>query len=416
MVNATARIGRENRSAMVSRGIHKLHLSVTQAWRKRMCLGLLVLLTIGGLAVAAVEKYQADRAFAIWTRGYEVTASVLDPARERTHRWVMTARKMNELWNIQSERDQLSRDLARTRFENDRLREELGRLQRLSGLGRWASPSPLRFVPADVTGLITTDESMLLTINRGRADGVGARDPVVALKGLVGLVRSVQEHSAQVQAITDPMSVVGAATRDTRARGALYGRGRGKPLEFLPENEVENFNIGSELITARFENSNFPKGITIGTIKKRDLNLYGIPVGVVESAVAFDAIEEVLVIVPSEAANGATPPAGSLGTIRIVMPHGDVLDDATRTLVRDRPLTGTLAVIAAATHTLFAINPTTPTLRSAAPTTPTLRAVGSTSNTLHRVVRTSATAPRRDRDAVTTAPRRRAQPDRGRTP
>lgn len=405
MVRATAGIGRENRSVMVSRGIRQIHFSVSQSWHRRMRIGLLVLLTICGLAIAALEKYQANRAFEIWTHGYEIVSPLLVPARERTRRWVMTARKMNELWSIQTERDQLSRDLARTRLENDRLREELGRLQRLSGLGRWAAPRQLRFVPADVTGLITTDESMLLTINRGRADGVSPRDPVVALKGLVGLVRSVQERSAQVQAITDPMSVVGAATRDTRARGALYGRGRGKPLEFLPENEVENFNVGSDLITARFENSNFPKGITIGTIKKRDLNLYGIPVGVVESAVAFDSLEEVLVIVPSETANGTGPTTGSLGAIRIAMPLGDVLEEATRTLTRDRPLTGTLAVIAATTHTLFAINPTSATLG----------AVKTTSSTLHRTAGTSATGSRRD-TATTSSTRRRSQPARGRTP
>jgi cell shape-determining protein MreC len=129
----------------------------------------------------------------------------------------------------------------------------------------------LRFVPAAVTGLITTDESMLLTINRGRADGVGARDPVVALKGLVGLVRSVQEHSAQVQAITDPMSVVGAATATPRAR-ALYGRGRGKPSNFFPKTRSRISNIGSELITRALRKFELPKGITIGTIKKRDLN------------------------------------------------------------------------------------------------------------------------------------------------
>lgn len=347
-----------------------------------MRVGLLALLILCGLAAAALEKYKKDQAFAILTHGYAIVSPFLEPVRERTRRWAITAQKMNGLLNIQSERDQLSRDLMRTRLERDRLQEEVGRLQRLSGLGRWAAPPRLRFVPADVTGLITSDESMLLTINRGRADGIGQSAPVVALDGLVGLIRSVQERTAQVQAITDPMSVVGAATRDTRARGALYGRGRGKPLEFLPENEVENFNIGSNLITARFANSNFPKGITIGTIKKRDLNLYGIPVGVVETAVAFDALEEVLVIVPDETAHGAEPTTGSLGAIRIAMPRGDVLDDTTRTLVRDLPVTGTLAAIAATTHTPRVIDTTSATLRAATATSaPLHRATPTTTST-----------------------------------
>lgn len=399
---------------MVSRGIRQIHFSVSQTWHKRMRVGLLVLLTLFGLAVAALEKYQSKQAFAIWTSGYKVMDPVLGPARERTRRWVLTAQKMNQLWDVQAERDRLSSQLTSTTLQNNLLVEQVSRLQRLSGLGRWAAPPQLRFVPADVTGLITNDESMLLTINRGRADGITQSAPVVALDGLVGLVRSVQEHSAQVQAITDPMSVVGSATRDTRARGALYGRGRGKALEFLPENEVENFNIGSDLITARFENSNFPKGIKIGTIRKSDLNLYGIPVGVVESAVKFDALEEVLVIVPEDEHQPAQPGVGALGAIRIVMPRGDVLGDTTQTLMRDVPLTGTLAVIAGTTHTLVAVAPTSPTLNSINPTTRTLSAANVTTTTLRGTSPTTTTL--RRGDAATTATRRRSQPARRRTP
>ncbi|MCE5229648.1 rod shape-determining protein MreC [bacterium] len=410
---------------MVSRGIRQIQFTVSVSWRRRVRIGVLVVLVFAGLAIAALEKYRSSESFAFWTRGYEKISPILDPVRERTRRWVMTALKLNDLWAAEAEKDRLSRELAQSKLQNDLLFEQLGRLQRLSGLGRWAAPPQLRFVPADVTGLITSDESMLLTINRGRADGIGARDPVVALKGLVGLIRSVQEHTAQVQAITDPMSVVGAATRDTRARGALYGRGRNKPLEFLPENEVENFNVGSRLITSRFENSNFPKGITIGVIEKRDLNLYGIPVGVVRSAVAFDTLEEVLVIVPNDSDRDDQTTA-SLGAIRIVMPTGDELaNETTVTLAGSIPTTGTLHTLGMTTQTLRnmqmttktlqALKHTTSTLRSTKPTTGTARAIKPTTSTLRRAASTTSTSTRR-RDSATTATRRRSQPRPEATP
>lgn len=378
---------------MVSRtNRHQVQIKISSSWRRRARLGLLAGLILAGLAIAALEKYRGAEAFTVWSRAYAKLSPVLDPARTRTRQWVMTAIKLNELWAVETAKEKLDRELTRTRLQNDLLAEQVGRLQRLSGLGTWAAPPQLKFVQADITGLITSDESMLLTINRGRADGISPRDPVVALDGLVGMIRSVQDHSAQVQAITDPMSVVGAATRDTRARGALYGRGRGKPLEFLPENEVENFNIGSRLITSRFENSNFPKGITIGVIEKRDLNLYGIPVGVVRSAVSFDTLEEVLVIIPAhEDALGT----GSLGAIRIVMPRGDELAETTPTLAADRATTGTMTT----SSTLAVANPTSATLQMLKHTTATL--------TTRRDAQTTKTL---RRDTATTRTRRRARP------
>ncbi len=99
MVSATARIGRENVGPMVSRGIHNC-ISASRRRAQAHVLGLLVLLTIGGLAVAAVEKYQAiapSRSGHAATRGHGIRARSGDASAPTLGD---DRPKMNELWNI----------------------------------------------------------------------------------------------------------------------------------------------------------------------------------------------------------------------------------------------------------------------------------------------------------------------------
>ncbi len=305
-------------------------------WRRRLRLALLVACLLAGLALAAMARYREDDTYRYWAVGYQALAPLIEPTQAWSHRWVLTIGKLDSLWEAEADNMRLRRELTRARLELDLLGEQLGRLERLSGMGTWSAPPGLQFLPADVTGVLTGDDGMLLVINRGRADGIRLRDPVVALDGLVGIVRATSEFSSQVQAITDSMSVVGAATIDTRARGAIYGRGRNQPLEFLPENEAVQFELGSSLISSGFDNSSFPKGLTIGTITDRDFNLYGIPVGLVRSAVQFETLEEVLVILPEARMRGLDlPSTTTLGLFTISMPN---------TFFEDQPASPTLAL------------------------------------------------------------------------
>jgi hypothetical protein len=109
--------------------------------------------------------------------------------------------------------------------------------------------------------------------------------------------------------------------RESRARGILYGQGRNKPLAFMPENEVQPIDVNAVLTTSGFENSVFPKGVVIGAIKDRKLNPYGMPYGVVKPAVAFESIEEVLLVLP-RGRGGRVDEAttGTLGRYEIGMP------------------------------------------------------------------------------------------------
>ena len=330
------------------------------AWRRRLRLAWLALLVLAGLAIAALEKYRGEESYRLWSRGYQWLSPVVEPAQRSARGQVHHAFDLRELWRAEQRNDLLQRELATLRLRNDLLVEQVTRLERLSGLGEWAAPPQLRFLPADVTGILTTDQSMLLVINRGRRDGVRERDPVVALGGLVGIAHSVYEDSARVQAITDPMSVVGAATLQTRARGAVYGGGRNEPLEFIPENEALEFGPGSRLITSGFENSNFPKGIVIGEITERGIGTGGMPYGRVRSAVHFDSIEEVLVIITNERSRGgASAPRPAFGTVQIRMPGSEVTKPDLEPAVTSPTLAAGAAQTGATTGTLAGDIPST---------------------------------------------------------
>jgi rod shape-determining protein MreC len=298
-------------------------------WRPRLRLTALAFFILLGLALAALEKSRQDTAYRLWGRAHRWVAPLVEPVQAKTRRFAMVRMRQDELWNVEHEADQLRLEVSRLQLQNDLLRERISRLERLSGLGGWSAPPQLRFLPADVIGSHARDDAVTLLINRGRAEGVAPGQPVVATGGLVGVVRTAFARSAQVQTLTDAMSVVGVATRQGRVRGAVYGQGHGRPLHFLPEDETYRFAIGAELITSGFENSIYPKGILVGVVEGRGIDPYGIPYGSVRPAAPLERIEEALVIIPAEAKT-------RLGTIAITTP-------ATAPAIVETPTTAPLA-------------------------------------------------------------------------
>lgn len=323
---------------------------------------LIALLTLG-LGTAAIERWRPEDFDPVWGRVHERITRVLNPISDRTYRIFSVAFKVDRMFKVEEENNRLLRENSELNIKNQLLSEELSRLNRLAGLGRWSGPSELVFISANVSGLITSGPSVSLMINRGRRDGVRPRDPVVALGGLVGLVQWASNTTARVQTVTDPLSAVGVMDRTSRARGILYGGDNKKePLKFMPENEVQPINIGGELITSGFENSVYPKGIIVGTIQERKPDTwYGMPYGIVKPAVSIETLEEVLLVIPRDRLSGMTDATtASLGAKRIFMPASPMsadLDDTvtTRTLAPPR-------ADGATTATLAEDNPATATL------------------------------------------------------
>ncbi len=295
--------------------------SPSVAWRSRLRLFVLGAFVVAGLTVCTLERFRVDETYRVWGRVRGVLARYLEPIQVRTTGVIKQIQRIDALWAAEEENRRLRSELSQARLENQQLIERVGRLERLTGLGRWAAPPQLQFLLADVTGLLARDRGAVLMINRGAEDGIAPRDPVVALGGLVGIVQMVDRDGAQVLTVRDPLFAAGAVTAQTRSRGVVRGSGLEAPLEFMPENETTPIPEGEMLITSGFENSVYPKGIEIGRITARGVNAEGYPYGLVEPSVRLDAVEEVLLVVPAHRpARGAIATTATLGQYWIGMP------------------------------------------------------------------------------------------------
>lgn len=339
-------------------------MTAEPAWHGRLRVGLLALALLAGLIVATIERFRPEAILPLWNPANETLGAFTRGVSRSTHGAVQRVRHMDALLEADQRLESVRRELTQARLEQQLLQEQIGRLERLVGNGAWAAPPQLRFLPADVTAIHTQEGSAEATINRGTSDGVQPRDPVVALGGLVGVVRTTGADHARVQTLSDPGSVVGVVTREGRARGVVRGRGRDKPLEFVTEDEIQAIEPGAELITSGFENSIYPKGIQVGTISGVDLNVYGIPYGIVRPSVTFGTIEEVLLVMPAGRPLGSdsatTPTTSSLGRYTIAMPSpAGAGASATTSLTADADAVGSATL---ALETIVETQLSTPTL------------------------------------------------------
>lgn len=232
-----------------------------------------------------------------WREGFSTAAGTyFHPLLQGTKGAQRMTRKVSELWGVQGEFDAIKSELEQVRLELQLTREELRRVGRIAELKKWNYADGLVFRLADVIGFSAKGRSAEWIIGLGSADGVEVNAPAVGREGLAGVVREVSNRSARLQALTDPMSAVGVAAAKGRGRGIVFGRGRGAPLEFVPEDETVAITVGEVLVTSGFENSIYPKGLVVGRITARRTNFRGLEYGVVEPAEKFNTLEEVLVI------------------------------------------------------------------------------------------------------------------------
>lgn len=135
-----------------------------------------------------------------------------------------------------------------------------------------------------------------LLLDRGGKLGVRENSIVITSQGLVGRIIKVNKNSSQVLLITDPGSEIGALVQRSRVQGVIQGKGRYLILKYLPlEADVRE---GDLVITSGLESGLFPKGLTIGRIKKIESphpqNLFlGI---VITPEVNLSSLEEVLIL------------------------------------------------------------------------------------------------------------------------
>jgi rod shape-determining protein MreC len=190
----------------------------------------------------------------------------------------------------------LKQEIARLRLEQSELAEDAIQGRRLQALLDFRQQYVATTVAAQVIGTSGVDQSRVLLIDKGADYHLQPDMAVITPDGIVGKIRDVFPHTAQVLEIDDPSSGAGVILASTRIRAIIRGSSDGRV-------QIGNLTADSrikpgELVLTSGGDQVFPRGLKVGTIESiapdRDRQIYTLIR--VRPAVNLSQLEEVLVI------------------------------------------------------------------------------------------------------------------------
>jgi rod shape-determining protein MreC len=205
-----------------------------------------------------------------------------------------------DLRHVRQQNHDLQETVDRLRLEQAALLEDARQGQRLQALVAFQEKYIYKTVAAQAIGTSGNDQSRVFYLDKGSADGLGRDMAVITADGIVGKVREVFPHSAQVLAINDQTSGAGVILETTRIRGILRGNAAGQPqiVGILADNRIQP---GEKVLTSGGDMI-FPRGLPVGVVEKvvRDPERDSFIEVIVKPSARLDRLDEVLVITDSE--------------------------------------------------------------------------------------------------------------------
>jgi rod shape-determining protein MreC len=199
----------------------------------------------------------------------------------------------------QQNRD-LQQTIDRLRLEQAALLEDARQGQRLQALLGFQQKYIYKTVAAQAIGSSGSDQSRAFYIDKGANDKIERDMAVITADGIVGKVRDVFPHSAQVLPINDPSSGAGVILETTRIRGILRGNAAGQPqiVGLLADQRIQK---GEKVLTAGGDLI-FPRGLPVGVVDnvKPDPDHDSFIDVIVTPAAHLDQLDEVLVITSTQ--------------------------------------------------------------------------------------------------------------------
>jgi rod shape-determining protein MreC len=201
-----------------------------------------------------------------------------------------------DLRHVREQNQDLEKTIDRLRLEQASLLEDARQGQRLQTLLGFQEKYIYKTVVAQAIGSSGNDQSRVFYIDKGSAEGLDRDMAVITPDGIVGKVREVFPHTAQVLAIHDQTSGAGVILETTRIRGILRGNAAGQPqiVGILADQRIQP---GEKVLTAGGDQI-FPRGLPVGVVEKvvRDPDRDSFIDVVVKPAAHLDRLDEVLVI------------------------------------------------------------------------------------------------------------------------
>jgi len=169
-----------------------------------------------------------------------------------------------DLRHVRQQNQDLRERVSRMQLEQASLMEDARQGQRLQQLLAFREHYIYSTVPAQVIGTSGADQSQVLYIDKGSKDGLKPDMPVITPDGIVGKLKDVFPHTAQVLEISDQSSGAGVLLETTRLRGVLKGNAFGQPqiVNLLPDERVKP---GEHVVTSGGDQI-FPRGLPVGVV------------------------------------------------------------------------------------------------------------------------------------------------------
>jgi rod shape-determining protein MreC len=201
-----------------------------------------------------------------------------------------------DLRHTRQQNTSLQQQIADMRLQQAAIAQDALQGQRLQALLSFQQQYVATTVAAQVIGTSGSELSRILYIDKGSKDGLKSDQAVITPDGIVGKLRDVFPHSAQVLLLDDQTSGAGVILASTRIRAILRGTSTGR---VVINNLTSDSRIKSgETILTSGGDQVYPRGLPVGTIESIALDPDHQPYTTIQvrPAANLSQLEEVLVI------------------------------------------------------------------------------------------------------------------------
>ena len=205
------------------------------------------------------------------------------------------------LWHVRQQNEDLHRQLADIRLQQAAQVEDVLEGRRLQALVAFREHYISSTVAAQVIGTSGTDQSHMLLIDKGADAGLRPDMPVITPDGIVGKLRDVFPHSAQLLLISDQTSGAGVILESTRIRAILKGTPSGR-IQIGNLTADSRIQPGEKVLTSGGDQV-YPRGLPVGTVESiaPDPDHQPYTAIRIQPAAKLTQLEEVLVITGMQA-------------------------------------------------------------------------------------------------------------------
>jgi rod shape-determining protein MreC len=130
---------------------------------------------------------------------------------------------------------------------------------------------PFKTLPVEILFNPPNPISQRIVINRGSSDGLKLGNPIANDFGILGQVVRIYDRSSEVSLLEDRDFAVPVQIARNGLRAAVFGTGRGNPLELRYLPVASDLEVGDVLITSGIDGV-YPPGFAVAVISRIERN------------------------------------------------------------------------------------------------------------------------------------------------